>query len=244
MIDTDGNQLGIMSVRDALRLAQERDLDLVEVAPSAYPPVCRIMNYGKFRYEQGKREREARKRQKVVDVKELSLTLKTAEHDLAIKTRNAQRILEQGDKVKMSVRFRGREIVHADLARRMLEGIARQLTAVGQVERPPVVEGRQLVMVIAPRPDLAERGGRAERPARSGQAARAAQTDRTEGADRVEQAPGRALEQEKVPVAAPVDGGAEVQAGEPASIEAGEIEDAQDEDEPVGSQAVSQDRNG
>lgn len=163
VVDTDGNQLGIMSVREALRLAQEKDLDLVEVAPNAYPPVCRIMNYGKFRYEQGKREREARKRQKIVDVKELSLTLKTGEHDLGIKTRNAQRILEQGDKVKMTVRFRGREIVHADLARGMLENIARRLAAVGVVERPPVVEGRQLVMILTPRPDKPERVGRADR---------------------------------------------------------------------------------
>ncbi|MBE3576554.1 MAG: translation initiation factor IF-3 [Limnochordales bacterium] len=163
VIDSDGNQLGIMSVREALRLAQERDLDLVEVAPNAYPPVCRIMNYGKFRYEQGKREREARKRQKIVDVKELSLTLKTGEHDLGIKTRNAQRILQQGDKVKMTVRFRGREIVHADLARTMLENIARQLADVSVVERPPVVEGRQLVMVLTPRPDKVERAGRADR---------------------------------------------------------------------------------
>ncbi|MGE5482940.1 MAG: translation initiation factor IF-3 [Bacteroidota bacterium] len=163
VVDTDGNQLGIMSVREALRLAQEKDLDLVEVAPNAYPPVCRIMNYGKFRYEQGKREREARKRQKIVDVKELSLTLKTGEHDLGIKTRNAQRILEQGDKVKMTVRFRGREIVHADLARGMLESIAQRLAAVGVVERPPVVEGRQLVMILTPRPDKPERAGRADR---------------------------------------------------------------------------------
>lgn len=167
MIDSDGNQLGIMSIREALRLAQERDLDLVEVAPNAYPPVCRIMNYGKFRYEQGKREREARKRQKVMDVKELSLTLKTGEHDLGIKTRNAQRILEQGDKVKMTVRFRGREIVHADLARTMLENIARQLADVSVVERPPVVEGRQLVMVLTPRPDRVERVGRTDRAGES-----------------------------------------------------------------------------
>lgn len=153
VVDADGNQLGVMSAREALRLAQERDLDLVEIAPNAYPPVCRIMNYGKYRYEQSKKDREARRRQKVVDIKEVRMTPKIGDHDFNVKMRNAQRFLTEGNKVKVSVRFRGREIIHADLARQMLLDMAQQLSAVGQVERPPMVEGRLLIMVLAPRGD-------------------------------------------------------------------------------------------
>jgi len=151
VISDDGEQLGILPLREALALAQERNLDLVEVAPTAQPPVCRLMDYGKFRYEQSRREREARKRQKVMDVKELRMTPKIDEHDLMVKFRSAERFLKDGDKVKFTVRFRGREIVHRDLARVRLEELAERLSSVGVVERPPRLEGRAMVMVLAPK---------------------------------------------------------------------------------------------
>lgn len=154
-----------MPLREALRIASERQLDLCEVAPTAAPPVCRVMDYGKFRYEQSKREREAKKRQKVVGIKEIRMTPKTEVHDLQVKTKSALRFLEQGDKVKVSVRFRGREIVHQDLVAKRLIQLAGELEGVGVVERPPRVEGRNMVMVLAPK----KQGGAppGESPARS-----------------------------------------------------------------------------
>jgi len=152
VISPEGEQLGIMPTREALLLAQERNLDLVEVAPNAQPPVCRIMDYGKFRYEQSKRERDVRKKQKATTVKELRMTPKIDQHDFQIKLRNAERFLRDGDKVKISVRFRGREIVHADLARTKLMELATQLQGLSAVERPPRLEGRQMIMILAPKP--------------------------------------------------------------------------------------------
>ena len=127
VISPEGEQLGVMSIRDALDAAMERELDLVEVAPNARPPVCRIMDYGKYRYEQTKQKREAKKKQKVVTVKEVRMTPKIEEHDFQVKTRNAERFLKDGHKVKVSVRFRGREVVHSDLARGMLLDMAEQI---------------------------------------------------------------------------------------------------------------------
>lgn len=151
MISPEGEQLGVMSIRDALNAAMERELDLVEVAPNARPPVCRIMDYGKYRYEQTKQKREAKKKQKVVTVKEVRMTPKIEEHDFQVKTRNAERFLKDGHKVKVSVRFRGREVVHSDLARGMLLDMAEQIGQVASIERQPLVEGRQMIMMLAPR---------------------------------------------------------------------------------------------
>ena len=142
-----------MHIREAVRVAADRDLDLVEVAPTARPPVCRIMDYGKYKYEQSKREREARKKQRVIDVKEVRMTPKIEEHDFDVKTKNAERFLRDGDKVKVTVRFRGREIVHSDLARKLLMEMAENLADVGFVERPPRVEGRHMIMFLAPKQD-------------------------------------------------------------------------------------------
>lgn len=150
VIDENGEQLGIMPPHQALALAQERGLDLVEVAPQATPPVCRIMDYGKFRYEQSKREREARKKQKVLTIKEVRMTPKIDTHDLQIKMRSAERFLRDGDKVKFTVRFRGREIVHAELARQKLTELAEELKGICTVELPPKMEGRQMVMILSP----------------------------------------------------------------------------------------------
>lgn len=142
-----------MNVREALRIAGERDLDLVEVAPNARPSVCRIMDYGKHKYEQSKRDKEARKKQKVISIKEVRMSPKIEEHDFQVKLRNATKFLEAGDKVKVSVRFRGREIVHADLARTKLMELASRVSEVGVVERPPKLEGRHMIMVLVPKTD-------------------------------------------------------------------------------------------
>ncbi|HHT72687.1 MAG TPA: translation initiation factor IF-3 [Firmicutes bacterium] len=153
VIDANGEQLGILSVRDALRLAGERQLDLVEVAPNAVPPVCRIMDYGKHKYEQSKREKVAKKKQRVITIKEVRMSPKIDEHDFDVKVRAAERFLKAGDKVKVSVRFRGREIVHADLAKAKLAQLADLLKEIGTVERLPKLEGRQMIAVLAPKTD-------------------------------------------------------------------------------------------
>lgn len=150
VISDTGEQLGIMSPRDAVQRAAEMKLDLVEVAPQASPPVCRIMDYGKYKYEQSKRDREARKKQKIVTVKELHMRPKIDDHDFDVKAKNAKRFLEDGDNVKVAVRFRGREIVHQDIARVKLQEMAGLLQEVGTIERPPQMEGRQMIMIISP----------------------------------------------------------------------------------------------
>jgi len=136
---------------EALAMAQERHLDLVEVSPTARPPVCRLMDYGKFKYEQAKRDREARKKQKVVNIKEVKMRPSIEAHDFEVKARNAQRFLAEGDKVKCTMIFRGREIVHSDLAQTTLNRLASLVSDVGVVERPPRVEGRTMVMILAPK---------------------------------------------------------------------------------------------
>lgn len=140
-----------MALRDALRLALDKNLDLVEVAPTARPPVCRIMDYGRFKYEQSKRDREARKKQHIVTIKEVRMTPKIEDHDFSVKVKNAEKFLDDGDKVKASVRFRGREIVHADIARKLLLEMAQALSAVSSIEREPKVEGRSMIMILAPK---------------------------------------------------------------------------------------------
>jgi translation initiation factor IF-3 len=142
--------LGIMPIREALAVAREYDLDLVEVAPNADPPVCRLLDYGKYIYERTKKEKEARKAQKPREIKEIRLRPKTGEHDIAHKVRDARRFLEEGSKVKVRVRFRGREITHLEVARDLLKRIAADLEDVGQVERQPRLEGRTMLMILSP----------------------------------------------------------------------------------------------
>jgi len=139
-----------MSVSEALRIATERGLDLVEVAPNAEPPVCRFLEYGKFLYEKSKREREARRSQKSVEVKEVRLRPKTGEHDIAFKMRDMRRFLAVGSKVKVRVVFRGREITHSDVGRDLLERIAQDVSDVAMVEQRPHLEGRSLLMILTP----------------------------------------------------------------------------------------------
>jgi translation initiation factor IF-3 len=150
-VSPDGEQLGIVPIKDALRVAMEKGFDLVEVAPSAKPPVCRIMDYGKYKYEMSKKEREARKKQKTVTVKEVKMRLSIEDHDFDVKMKNALRFLQDGDKVKVTIMFRGREIVHANLGKVLLDRMAQRLQDVSVVERPAKVEGRNMVMILTPR---------------------------------------------------------------------------------------------
>jgi translation initiation factor IF-3 len=147
--------LGIVQLREALAIAEERGLDLMEVAPNAVPPVCRIVDYGKFRYEQTKKDREARKNQKQAELKEVRLKPKTDDHDLEVKAKQARKFLLAGDKVKFTVRFRGREIFHPDIGREMLEQMAEDLRDVATVEQRPLMEGRALSLMLAPSAKLA-----------------------------------------------------------------------------------------
>lgn len=151
VIDSDGSQVGIVSLRDALRLAEERGLDLVEVAPQARPIVCRIMDFGKYKYEQSKREREARKKQRIITIKEVKLRPGIEEHDFQTKARNAVRFIQEGDKVKVTLMFRGREIVHPHLGQKILKKLAEQVEELAVIERTPKLEGRNMIMILAPR---------------------------------------------------------------------------------------------
>ncbi|GGK11757.1 translation initiation factor IF-3 [Caldalkalibacillus thermarum] len=151
LIDVDGNQVGIVPLKKALQMARDANLDLVNVAPQAKPPVCRIMDYGKFKFEQQKREREARKKQKVINVKEVRFTPNIEEHDYNTKMRNVQRFLSKGDKVKCTIRFRGRQITHAELGRELLERLAQDVAEVGVVEKKPSMDGRNMIMFLAPK---------------------------------------------------------------------------------------------
>src|SRR3989337_1654438 len=152
LIGADGQHIGIMPIQDALRLAREQERDLVEVSPQADPPVCCIMDYGKFLYEQHKKEREAKKAQKVIEVKDIRLRPKTDPHHRGFKVRDARRWLELGMKVKVRIRFRGREITHPEVALQDLEEISQELSDVAHVEVQPNMEERTMLMVLAPQP--------------------------------------------------------------------------------------------
>ena len=146
----EGEQLGIMSIEEALALADNKHTDLVEIAPNAKPPVCRLMDYGKYIYEQQKREKEARKRQKVVDVKEVKLRPGIEDHDFDVKTKNAVRFLTDGDKVKVTIMFRGRELSHPELGEVLLTKMADKLKDIATVERSPKLEGKNMIMIVGP----------------------------------------------------------------------------------------------
>ncbi len=147
----DGEQLGIVSLNAALNMAEEAELDLVEIAPMATPPVCKIMDFGKFKYQEQKRAHEAKLKQKQVQVKEVKLRPGTDENDYQIKLRNLKRFLGEGDKAKVTLRFRGREMAHQEIGMRQLERIKLDLDEIAVVEQMPKMEGRQMIMVIAPR---------------------------------------------------------------------------------------------
>jgi translation initiation factor IF-3 len=151
VVDEDAGQLGIMAPEQALSLARSRELDLVEVAPGANPPVCRIMNYGKFQYQKSKRAHEAKKHQKQVVLKEIKFRPKTEEHDFSFKKNNIVRFLAEGNKAKASIVFRGREMTHQELGRKLMDRLVGELADVAEVERPPKMEGYSLVAIFLPK---------------------------------------------------------------------------------------------
>lgn len=151
LVSDDGEQLGIVPVREALQIALERNLDLVEVAPSAQPPVCRLMNYGKFKFEQNKREKEAKKKQHVISIKEVKMRPNIEEHDFQVKAKNARKFLSGGDKVKLTIMFRGREITHTELGQKLSLKFVDELADISTVEKSPKVEGRNMVTVLIPK---------------------------------------------------------------------------------------------
>ncbi len=151
LIDADGTMLGIFSSREALNIAMEKNLDLVKISPQAKPPVCKVMDYGKYRFDQMKKEKEAKKNQKTMEVKEVRLSPNIDDHDLQTKLKNAQKFLEKGDKVKVSVRFRGREMTHTEIGRKVLDDFAAGIGSVGEVDKAPKMEGRSMVMFLMPK---------------------------------------------------------------------------------------------
>lgn len=151
MINPDGIQLGIMSPQEALQTAMSLALDLVEVAPEANPPVCRIMDYGKYRYEQSKKAKDAKKKQNIIQVKEIKMRPKTDEHDLEFKTRHIEKFLKEGNKAKVTMIFRGRELVHTNLGKKLLDKLAEDLKDAAVVEQMPRLEGKNMVMILAPK---------------------------------------------------------------------------------------------
>lgn len=150
LVDDAGEQLGVMPPREAVKIAAEKGLDLVEVAPTANPPVCRIMDYGKFKYEQSKKEKEAKKNQRIISVKEVKLRPNIEDHDFLTKAKNAGKFLESGDKVKVTIMFRGREITHPELGKVLCDRFAQELSSVSKVEKEAKVEGRNMIMILAP----------------------------------------------------------------------------------------------
>jgi len=151
VIDPDGKQVGVLSVKEAMRIAEERGLDLVEVAPNSQPPVCRIMNYGKYKYQQSKRTQEARKHQTVIRIKEVKVRPRTEEHDFQFKLRHVKRFLDEGNKVKISMLFRGREIAHPEFGKEVLNRFTEAVKDVVVIEQAPRLEGRNMVMILSPK---------------------------------------------------------------------------------------------
>lgn len=151
LIDVDGAQLGILPIKKAMEISEEKRLDLVKIAPTANPPVCRIMDYGKYKYELAKKEKEARKNQKVINIKEIRLTPNIEAHDLNVKAKTASKFLESGDKVKVSVRFRGREMGHTEIGKEVLNDFAKLTEEVGTIEKAAKLEGRSMVMYLTPK---------------------------------------------------------------------------------------------
>jgi len=161
LIGVDGEQLGVVTLQQALALAEENEIDLVEIAPTAEPPVCRLMDYGKFKYRESKKKHEAKLKQKQIQVKEIKFRPGTDEGDYQVKLRNLIRFLQEGDKTKITLRFRGREMTHQEIGMRLLKRVEADLLEYGQVEQFPKLEGRQMVMVLAPlkkhKPEKAEK---------------------------------------------------------------------------------------
>ncbi|MCL2564532.1 MAG: translation initiation factor IF-3 [Defluviitaleaceae bacterium] len=164
LIAEDGEQLGIVDGKEAQRMADEKSLDLVKISPGAKPPVCKIMDYSKYRFDQQKREKEARKKQKTVTIKELRLSPNTDTHDVNVKIKKANEFLKDGDKVKVSIRFRGRELGHTQVAYKILGDFAEAVSELGTIEKPPKMEGRSMAMFLTPKADNKSDKNKAQKP--------------------------------------------------------------------------------
>ncbi len=164
VVNEQGEQLGIMPTVQALRLAEERQLDLVNIAPSAKPPVCKLMDYGKYRFEQSKKEKEIKKNQKIIETKEVRLSATIEDHDIDVRYRQAVKFLQDGNKVKVSIRFRGRQIAHSDIGMKVMQDFAERVQDVCTVERRPMIEGRNMIMILAPK---AEKASKADKVAKA-----------------------------------------------------------------------------
>ena len=176
----EGEQLGIMPTHEALRLAEEKGLDLVEISPRAFPPVCRIMDYGKYKYEEAKKKQQQRKKASTVETKEIKFRPKTEEHDMDFKVKHVRRFLEEGNKVRLAVVFRGREITHPQTGMAVLNRVVERCNDIATVEATPNMEGRRMIMVIAPRPNVVRKAQEAKRAQLAAQqAAQAAKKDPT-----------------------------------------------------------------
>lgn len=151
MIGVEGEQLGVVTISEALRLGEEAGLELVEISPNSTPPVCKIMDYGKYRFEQKKKEKDNKKKQKIVQVKELTMSPAIEKHDYEVKLKHAMGFLEDGDKVKFTVKFRGREIAHKEMGEAILERFQNDLAELGAPEKKPVLEGKRMMLIIAPK---------------------------------------------------------------------------------------------
>lgn len=152
LISDEGEQLGIMSADEALRIAAEREMDLVKISPGSNPPVCKIMDYGKFRFEQAKKEKEAKKNQRIIEIKEIRMSPGIGENDFNTKLKNAQKFLNDGDRVKASVRFRGREMAHTDIGAELLKNFAEKCAEIANMDKAPKLEGRNMSMFLSPKP--------------------------------------------------------------------------------------------
>jgi translation initiation factor IF-3 len=150
LLDEDGEMIGVVSVAEGIRRAQEAGLDLVEISPNAEPPVCKVLDFGKYKYTQQKKAHEARRKQKVIALKEIKLRPTIDKHDLEVKMRNIVKFLEEGDKVKLTLRFRGREMSHQELGKKLLDRVREELGELIKVEHHPTLEGRQMIMIVAP----------------------------------------------------------------------------------------------
>jgi translation initiation factor IF-3 len=186
LIDENGEMMGVMPPGRALDIARERNLDLVEVSPNAAPPVCKLMDYGRFKYEQAKKENEARKHQKTITLKEIRMRPRTDEHDIAVKTRKIQEFLAEGDKVRVSVQFKGAEMRHPDLGRKLLDQIADVLKGTVTIERSPIMEGRMMSMIVSRAPGWEPPKKQAPQPAGKSQTTQSPANDLPQGSDKTE----------------------------------------------------------
>lgn len=170
VIDSDGSQLGILPIKEALSAAFAKDLDLVEISPSSQPPVCRIMDYGKFRFEREKKEKEARKKQQTIDIKEIQLSCRIDTHDFETKLKHARRFLEAGNKVKVCIKFKGREMAHTAIGQEVITKFGEACTDVGVIEKAPVLDGRQMIMFLNSNLNTPASKKKAPKPANNGDA--------------------------------------------------------------------------